>query len=95
VCINHRRRYIRMSQQLLNGAYIVTRFQQMCGKRVAKAMAAHPLRNVRLMRRFFDGLLQTTFMRMVPPRLPGAWIYRKLRTGKDVLKTGVRTQFLL
>jgi hypothetical protein len=24
-------------------------------------------------------------MRMVPPRLPGAWIYRQLRTGKDVL----------
>jgi hypothetical protein len=74
-----------MSQQLLNGPYIVSRLQQMCGERVAKAMAAHPFRYVRLTCRLFDGLLQTTFMCMVPPRLPGAWIQRQLRTGKDVL----------
>jgi hypothetical protein len=48
-------------------------------------MAAHPFRYVRLTCRLFDGLLQTTFMRSVPPRLPGAWIYRQLLTGKDVL----------
>ena len=41
VCVHHRRAQILMPQQLLDGADIVPRFQQVRGERMPERMAAH------------------------------------------------------
>ena len=66
MCVDHCRRYIRMAEQLLNGADVVTRFKQMGGEGVTQRMGADPLVDAGRVRRLFNGALQSVLVEMVP-----------------------------
>lgn len=56
--VDHRRRNISMSQQLLNGADVVASLQQMCRKAMPKRVATRRFVNTRCSDRVFDCALQ-------------------------------------
>ncbi len=76
VCVDHRRRHIRMAQQLLHRPDVVTGQQKMCCERVTKTMTVRLFRDPGLLRRGLYCLLQTVLMHVVPASLATAWIDR-------------------
>jgi len=71
VSIDHRRAHILVTQQFLNGADVVTVFEQVGCKRVPECVRCCRLDDTRLADRLFDSSLDHRFVEMVPPSLAG------------------------
>ena len=83
--INLRGTHIRVPQQLLNRADIVTTLQQVGGKRVAQGMAACRFIDARTSNRRFNGTLERLFPKVVPAYDACSWVYCRFRRRKQIL----------
>ncbi len=85
VGVNHRRRHVAVAQKLLNGPDIVTRFQKMRGKGVAKGMRSRPLGDGGSLGGFLDRSLQAGFINVAAADHPASGVFRELGRWKYVL----------
>jgi hypothetical protein len=60
-----------VSQWFLDRANAITRFEQVCGKRMAEGVAFDMLDQANLANRFLSGALRNRFMNMMPPFFEG------------------------
>lgn len=67
--VNHRRAYICMSKQFLDGTDVISIGQKMRCERMPEAVTCHPLRDTAPARRHRDCPLQNGLMQMVSPNL--------------------------
>src|SRR5450759_539692 len=65
VRVNHRRRHVLVTQQLLDPPNIITRFEQVGGEAVPERVAARRLWDFGIANRLLDGLLDDGFVKMV------------------------------
>jgi hypothetical protein len=82
-----------VAEEGLDSAYVDTRFQEMCCKRVPESVAADPLRKTGGLGGAFDGALQDRLMKVVPAAL--AVVVREGTSGAEdvgptALQVGVR-----
>ncbi len=82
-----------MAEQILHGTDIITAFQKMDGKTVAKGVTVHPFRNPGLQRRFFHGLLKTIFVNVVTACFSAPWINGKPSAGEHILPSPFLCRF--
>jgi hypothetical protein len=68
VCVDHRGPDVRMAQERLDRAKVVTCLKQVRGIRVAEGMGRDALRKLRLSDRFAESLLHARIMHMIAPR---------------------------
>lgn len=76
--VNHRRRYVGMPRQFLQGADIVAIFQQVRCKRMTQRVAVHFLADVGSFGGLLDLLLQYRFVEVMTQVNTAAWITRYL-----------------
>jgi hypothetical protein len=74
-----------MAEEFLHGADIVAMLQQLRRKTMAKGMTTDSFIYFRQTPSEFNGLLQTTFIKMMATDNTAAWIFRKTFRGKNVL----------
>jgi hypothetical protein len=65
--VDHRRRYISMSQQLLYGPNVLSTLEKMRGKRVPESVACHPLCHAARQRGAPHRALDDSLMNVMPP----------------------------
>ena len=74
-----------MTEEFLNGSYVVTVLEQVCGERVAKCMRGDTLLNFGGLGGFFDGFLQAGFMNMVALGDASTGVAREVRRREYIL----------
>jgi hypothetical protein len=67
VGVDHRGRDVAVAQQLLDGADVVTRLEQVGGERVAQGVTGHPFGELRSPGGLLDGALEDGRVQVVPP----------------------------
>ena len=85
VGVDHRRRDVAVTEELLHRADVRARLQQMGSEAMPQRVASDGFRDVRLARRVPDGALQDRLVQVVAPRLPSGRFDIKARGRKDVL----------
>jgi len=77
--IDHGRADILMTQQFLDGPYVITRFKQMGRERMTKSMTASVFDNASFSYSLLDGPLKDCFMNVVAQRTDLPWKTRHSR----------------
>jgi len=85
--VNHGRRHIFVSKQLLNGSDVCVGLQRVCREAVSKGVAAHPLCNPRPRYCRFDPSVDCGFIEMMSSTDLCSWIQRQPPRGKHILPT--------
>src|SRR5207249_6025345 len=85
VSINHCRRHVLMPEQFLDGADVVSIFQQMCSKAVPERMTACRFADACGAYSEFHGVLQIFFRDMMAAHFARSRVNRNFCSGKNVL----------